>query len=120
MWLRLAFPIGAPVPIESAMNRISIRTSLVALALLVACGTNESGTGGMGGEGGPGGVDFTTFEWTELNGNAPWAARAGAVVVVKDDYRYLLGGEAGFICDPLPDCELPYFNDGWRHALPTP
>lgn len=25
---------------------------------------------------------------------------------------YLLGGEAGFLCDPEP-CELPYFNDVW-------
>ena len=52
--------------------------------------------------------------WQEMTDDAPWEPRAGAVVVVKDDYMYLLGGEAGFICDPLPDCELPYFNDVWR------
>jgi len=52
--------------------------------------------------------------WQEMTGNAPWAPRAGAVVVVKDDYMYLLGGEAGFLCEPQPDCELPYFNDVWR------
>jgi len=26
----------------------------------------------------------------------------------------LLGGEEGFVCDPLPFCEPPYFNDVWR------
>ena len=26
------------------------------------------------------------------------------------------GGESGFICDPLPDCEQPYYNDAWRSA----
>ena len=52
--------------------------------------------------------------WEEMTGDAPWEPRAGAVVVVKDDYMYLLGGERGFLCDPLPECELPYFNDVWR------
>lgn len=52
--------------------------------------------------------------WEQLTDDAPWEPRAGAVVVVKDDYMYLLGGERGFLCDPLPDCELPYFNDVWR------
>jgi hypothetical protein len=54
--------------------------------------------------------------WEEMTANAPWEPRAGAVVVVKDDYMYLLGGEAGFLCDTNadPDCELPYFNDVWR------
>ena len=52
--------------------------------------------------------------WEEMTPNAPWAPRAGAVVVVKDDYMYLLGGGEGFLCAPLPDCELPYFNDVWR------
>ncbi|HET6416376.1 MAG TPA: hypothetical protein VFG22_08765 [Polyangiales bacterium] len=55
-------------------------------------------------------------QWQEVTANAPWEPRAGAVVVVKDDYMYLLGGEAGFLCDTNadPDCELPYFNDVWR------
>jgi hypothetical protein len=54
--------------------------------------------------------------WQEMTANAPWEPRAGAVVVVKDDFMYLLGGEAGFLCDTQaePDCELPYFNDVWR------
>jgi len=52
--------------------------------------------------------------WEEVTADAPWEPRAGAVVVVKDDFMYLLGGERGFLCSPLPDCELPYFNDVWR------
>jgi hypothetical protein len=52
--------------------------------------------------------------WEEVTADAPWAPRAGAVVVVKDDFMFLLGGERGFLCAPLPDCELPYFNDVWR------
>jgi hypothetical protein len=57
-------------------------------------------------------ADGTT--WEEMTADAPWEPRAGSVVVVKDDFMYLLGGERGFLCDPLPDCELPYFNDVWR------
>lgn len=53
--------------------------------------------------------------WTELTPEAPWAKRAGAVVVVKGDFMFLLGGEAGFLCAPQP-CEPPYFNDVWRSA----
>ncbi len=53
-------------------------------------------------------------DWVQLTADASWEPRAGAVVVVKDDYMYLLGGEDGFTCEPLPDCELPYFNDVWR------
>ena len=52
--------------------------------------------------------------WTRVADNAPWAARAGAVLVTKGDYLYLLGGEFGFLCEPQPDCQLPYFNDVWR------
>ncbi|MFM7270206.1 MAG: hypothetical protein ACKO2C_01050 [Actinomycetes bacterium] len=55
-------------------------------------------------------------EWEQVTGDAPWAPRAGAVVVVRDGELYLLGGEAGFTCTPLPDCEPPYFNDVWRSA----
>ena len=53
-------------------------------------------------------------EWTQLTASAPWSARAGAVLVTRGDYLYLLGGEFGFLCDPLPDCEQPYLNDVWR------
>ena len=51
--------------------------------------------------------------WVLLTASAPWAPRAGARVVVKNGYIYLLGGEAGFFCAP-PPCEPPYFNDVWR------
>jgi hypothetical protein len=54
--------------------------------------------------------------WTRLTDNAAWAPRAGAVLVVKDNFLYLLGGEDGFTCEPLPGCEAPYFNDVWRSA----
>ncbi len=52
-------------------------------------------------------------EWELVTEAAPWEPRAGAAVVVKDDRLYLLGGEDGFTCEPLPDCEAPYFNDVW-------
>jgi len=34
--------------------------------------------------------------------------------VTKGGYIYLLGGENGFVCEPLPFCTPPYFNDVWR------
>lgn len=52
--------------------------------------------------------------WELLLEHAPWEPRAGAAVVVKDDYIYLLGGEEGFLCEPFPGCSLPYYNDVWR------
>lgn len=52
-------------------------------------------------------------EWELMIDAAPWEPRAGAAVVVRDDVLYLFGGEDGFTCDPLPDCEPPYFNDVW-------
>ena len=53
-------------------------------------------------------------EWELMTDAAPWEPRAGAAVVVLDDHLYVLGGEDGFTCDPLPNCEPPYFNDVWR------
>jgi len=53
--------------------------------------------------------------WERVTANAPWARRAGAAVVEKSGYLYLLGGEDGFLCQfgPTgPSC--PYFNDVWR------
>jgi len=52
--------------------------------------------------------------WQLLTHAAPWAKRAGAELVTKGEYLYMLGGEQGFLCQPEPDCELPYFNDVWR------
>jgi hypothetical protein len=52
--------------------------------------------------------------WELLTDHAPWAPRAGAAAVVKDGYIYLLGGEEGFICQPVGFCTPPYFNDVWR------
>jgi len=52
--------------------------------------------------------------WQMLTDHAPWAARAGAATVVKDGWIYLLGGEYGFTCSPLPGCTPPYYNDVWR------
>ena len=71
---------------------------------------------------GPGGPERIYFndvwkskdgrKWKRVTKHAPWSPRAGARVVVKNGYMYLIGGEAGF----LPDEEgnLPYFNDVWR------
>jgi len=52
--------------------------------------------------------------WELMTDSAPWAPRAGAAVVTKNGYMYLLGGEDGFVCEPLPFCDPPYFNDVWR------
>ena len=53
--------------------------------------------------------------WVPMTTNAPWAPRAGAAVVAKGGYIYLLGGEDGFLCDTnRPDRCPPYFNDVWR------
>ena len=52
-------------------------------------------------------------EWELVTEAAPWEPRAGAAVVVRGDRLYLFGGEDGFTCEPLPDCEPPYFNDVW-------
>jgi hypothetical protein len=52
--------------------------------------------------------------WVKLTEHAPWEARAGAATVVKDGFIYLIGGENGFTCSPLPGCTPPYFNDVWR------
>jgi hypothetical protein len=52
--------------------------------------------------------------WEQATDAAPWTERAGAAVAVKDGSLYVLGGEDGFTCTPLPDCEPPYFNDVWR------
>ena len=64
--------------------------------------------------------------WTRVTKAAPWQARAGAAVVVKGGWIYLLGGEKGFTCasaggppGPPTSCQpgdpgYPYFNDVWR------
>jgi hypothetical protein len=75
---------------------------------------------------GPGGVPRIYFNdvyrsrngkhWELVTDDAPWAPRAGAVVVSRGRYLYLLGGEDGFVCNPqTPRCP-PYFNDVWRSA----
>jgi hypothetical protein len=59
--------------------------------------------------------------WKELETKGPkWAPRAGAAVVSKNGYIYVLGGERGFSCgfDPASPCQPAtktlYFNDVWR------
>ena len=53
--------------------------------------------------------------WRLVTGDAAWPARAGAAVVKKDGYIYLLGGEDGFLCTAGPaGLQCPYFNDVWR------
>jgi hypothetical protein len=53
-------------------------------------------------------------EWEQQTDDAPWEPRAGASVVSDGDHLWLFGGEAGFVCEPVGDCEPPYFNDVWR------
>jgi hypothetical protein len=53
--------------------------------------------------------------WEQVIDEAPWAARAGAALVEKDGYLYLLGGEDGFLCEfDMGALQCPYFNDVWR------
>lgn len=55
--------------------------------------------------------------WEAVTHSAPWAPRAGASVVEKNGYLYLLGGEDGFLCTFGPQGPVcPYFNDVWRSA----
>jgi len=51
-------------------------------------------------------------KWERVTDHAPWLPRAGAAVVEKNGYIYLLGGENGFSCPPGGSCS--YFNDVWR------
>ena len=59
--------------------------------------------------------------WKEVAGRGPrWSPRAGAAVVSKGGYIYMLGGERGFSCgfDVTSSCQPAtatlYFNDVWR------
>ena len=52
--------------------------------------------------------------WIQVTDEAPWAPRAGAVVVSKNGYMYLIGGEDGFTCDSGGERCPPYYNDVWR------
>lgn len=73
------------------------------------------------GPGGPARIYFNDVykskdgrHWIRVTEHAPWAPRAGAVVVKRGRYMYLLGGEDGFVCnDQTPRCP-PYFNDVWK------
>lgn len=51
--------------------------------------------------------------WFQVTENAPWAPRAGAIVVSKNGYLYVIGGEDGFTCESGDRCP-PYYNDVWR------
>jgi hypothetical protein len=51
--------------------------------------------------------------WVRLTEAAPWAPRAGAIVVSNNGHLYLIGGEDGFTCESGDRCP-PYYNDVWR------
>jgi hypothetical protein len=82
---------------------------LVFSSLVVACGSD-----GDDGPGTPPGseVDFTTFEWTELNGDAPWAARAGLHTVELGGRFYLMGGRTPLDPESLP-FPIPGASEFW-------
>ena len=73
------------------------------------------------GPGGPARIYFNDVyrsrdgrHWELMTEAAPWEPRAGAVLVSRGKFMYLLGGEDGFVCNPsTPRCP-PYFNDVWR------
>jgi N-acetylneuraminic acid mutarotase len=51
--------------------------------------------------------------WSQVTESAPWAPRAGAIVVVKNGYMWLIGGEDGFTCDSGGDRCPPYVTRSW-------
>ncbi len=70
---------------------------LLCLALLIGCGDSSATEP----------PDFTSFEWTLINGDAQWEARAGLHVVALDQRFYLMGGRT-----PL-DSPIPGASDIW-------
>lgn len=56
---------------------------------------------------------YNGARWFRVTEEAEWAPRAGAIVVSKNGYMYLIGGEDGFTCDSGDRCP-PYYNDVWR------
>ena len=73
------------------------------------------------GPGGPSRIYFNDVyrsrdgkRWQKVIENAPWAPRAGSVVLSRGKYMYLLGGEDGFVCNASTERCPPYFNDVWR------
>ncbi|MGA1051167.1 MAG: hypothetical protein ACO3WU_02615 [Ilumatobacteraceae bacterium] len=72
------------------------------------------------GSGGPARIYFNDVwrstdgaDWELMTDAAPWEPRAGGATVERDGLLFLFGGEDGFTCEPLPDCDPPYFNDVW-------
>jgi hypothetical protein len=59
-------------------------------------------------------VSKTGERWKRLTEHASWAPRAGGVLVVKNGYMWMIGGEDGFTCASGGDRCPPYFNDVWR------
>ena len=83
-------------------------------------GGSQNDDAAFSGSGGPQRIYFNDVwrssdgkEWELVTEAAPWDPRAGAVLIVKDGQLLLAGGEQGFTCEPLPDCDPPYFNDVW-------
>jgi len=75
----------------------------------------------IGGPGGPPRIYFNDVwkstdngeTWDLVTASAPWEPRAGGIALAFNGYLYMIGGEAGFTCFPIP-CDPPYFNDVWR------
>ena len=99
-------------------GRAGLSAAVLGGALYVAGGSKNDDSAIIGGP--PARIYFNDVwrstdgrSWTRMTEQAPWAPRAGGILVAKDDYLYMIGGEAGFLCGP-PPCTLPYFNDVWR------
>lgn len=88
------------------IDQMRLVVFLSVLGLAAGCGSSDTaGGGGAPGGGGTGNsdVDFTTFEWTEVNADARWAARAGLHTVELGGRFYLMGGRT-----PLDPATLPF------------
>jgi hypothetical protein len=111
-------------PMASSSARWSGRAGLSAAVLgdhIYVMGGSVNDDSAIGG-GGPARIYYNDVwrsrdgvDWERMTPHAAWAPRAGAVVVSRSGYLYLLGGEDGFLCDPArPDRCPPYYNDVWR------
>ncbi|MGB5809839.1 MAG: hypothetical protein WBG86_04865, partial [Polyangiales bacterium] len=83
---------------------MQIRSWFLTLSSLMLSWTALSGCSDDGSESTP---DFSSFTWTEINGDAPWSARAGLHVVPLGGRFFLMGGRT-----PL-DSPIPGASDIW-------
>lgn len=106
---------NAPWPARAGLSAVVYKNEIYIM------GGSVNDDSSIIGPGGPARIYFNDVwkskngkDWEMLTEHAPWAARAGGIAVVKDEFIYMIGGEDGFICNEFtPRCP-PYYNDVWR------